>query len=90
MDAVLQSHRTTKTPAVAWTYDPRVANPAGVVFSPATIEAQHTYSLLGVVGKIDHRKWTEKYIVLRNPCGSARGNPTGRICIPLQYGCVVV
>lgn len=73
----IASHRTIKTPAVAWTYDPRAANPAGVVFSPTTIEAQHTYSLLGVVGKIDDQgKWTEKYIVLRNPCGSARGDPT--------------
>jgi hypothetical protein len=59
--------RTIKSPAVAWSYDPLVFNPAKVQFSLDTIIARHTYSLLGVSGN---------YIVLRNPYGSGKKEPT--------------
>jgi hypothetical protein len=62
------TYRTIKSPAVAWSYDPNVANPANVQFSSDTIAAQHTYSLLGVAAK--------KFIVLRNPYGSGKKEPT--------------
>jgi len=62
------TYRTIKSPAVAWSFDPIIANPAKVQFSLDTIPAKHTYSLLGVAGN---------YIVLRNPFGSGKKEPTG-------------
>jgi hypothetical protein len=63
----IATYRSIKSPAVAWSYDPIVANPAKVQFSSNTIAAQHTYSLLGVAA--------ENYIVLRNPYGSGKREP---------------
>jgi hypothetical protein len=63
----IATYRTIKSPAVAWSYDPMVANPAKVQFSSDTVGPQHTYSLLGVAAK--------KYIVLRNPYGSGKKEP---------------
>lgn len=73
----LATNRTLKYPAVAWTYDPAVRNPYKVAFSDATIAAKHSYSLLGVTGIKAGATWTSKYIVLRNPYGSGKGDPTG-------------
>jgi hypothetical protein len=63
------TNRIIKTPAVAWTRD------TGTEYSDTTIVVQHTYSLLGVVGKKVGGIWTEKYIVLRNPYGTVRKDP---------------
>jgi hypothetical protein len=65
--AIDGTFRSIKSPAVAWSFDPKVVNPANVQFSLDTIPPQHTYSLLGVAGN---------YIVLRNPYGSGRKEPT--------------
>ncbi len=62
-----------KMPAVAWTFDPAVTNPAKVQFSPTTIAARHTYSLLGVVKT--GTEVTQQYIVLRNPYGTTKRDP---------------
>jgi hypothetical protein len=65
------TNRIIRTPAVAWTRD------TGTEYSDTTIVIQHTYSLLGVVGKKDSSgKWTDKYIVLRNPYGTVRKDPS--------------
>lgn len=64
------TNRIIRTPAVAWTRD------TGTEYSDTSVVLQHTYSLLGVVGKKDSSgKWTEKYIVLRNPYGMVRKDP---------------
>ena len=65
-------------PAVAWTFDPAVTNPAKVQFSPTTIAARHTYSLLGVVKT--GTEVTQQYIVLRNPYGTTKRDPTSGLC----------
>ncbi len=39
-----------------------------------TINARHTYSLLGVTGTWEPT-WTSKFIVLRNPYGKSKGDP---------------
>jgi hypothetical protein len=73
------TYRTIKSPAVAWSFDPNVANPAKVQFTLDTILPKHTHSLLGVCGN---------YIVLRNPFGSAKKEPTGvSICKPDALWC---
>ena len=67
------TNRAIRTPAIAWTYDPTIANPNNAVYSDATIIAKHTYSLLGVVNlgtTLDKR-----FIVLRNPLGKNKGDP---------------
>jgi hypothetical protein len=69
------TNRTLLYPAVAWTYDSRVYNPNGAVYSDTTIVSQHTYSLLGVTGTKAGTVWTSKYIVLRNPYGMGKGDP---------------
>jgi hypothetical protein len=71
------TNRKLNYPAVAWTFDPAVRNPYNVTFSAAKIAAKHCYSLLGVTGTKSGATWTSKYIVLRNPYGSGRGDPTG-------------
>jgi hypothetical protein len=71
------TNRTLKYPAVAWTFDPAIRNPYNVTFSDAKIAAKHCYSLLGVTGTKSGATWTSKYIVLRNPYGSGKGDPTG-------------
>jgi hypothetical protein len=66
------TNRAIKSPAVAWTYD------YGDQYSDTKIIAQHTYSLLGVAGEKVNKKWTEKkYVVLRNPHGTVKGDPKG-------------
>ncbi len=70
------TNRAINYTAVAWTYDPAVSNPNGAAYSDTTIRGCHTYSLLGVAGKKDASgKWTERYIVLRNPYGIGKGDP---------------
>jgi hypothetical protein len=64
------TNRTIKTPAVAWTKD------TGTQYSDNTIAVQHTYSLLGVAGTKTGTTWTQKYIVLRNPYGTGKKDPT--------------
>jgi hypothetical protein len=66
----VNTNRTIKTPAVAWT------NSAGGQYAETTIAVQHSYSLLGLAGKKDASgNWTDKYIVLRNPIGKRIGDP---------------
>jgi len=78
------TNRIIRYPAVAWTFDSAAANPANAAnpsdppypYSDSTIKEQHCYSLLGVAGKKDSSgKWTDKYIVLRNPFGPIKGDP---------------
>src|SRR5665647_1316106 len=69
---VSNTNRAIKSPAVAWTYD------NGAQYSDNKIIVQHTYSLLGVAGTKDAQgNWTNRYVVLRNPYGSTRGDPVG-------------
>ncbi len=44
-----------------------------------TIRVKHTYSLLGVTGTegCSTWTWTVRYVVLRNPYGTGKGDPTG-------------
>ena len=72
VNLVSNTNRVIQSPAVAWTYD------NGAQYSDNTISAKHTYSLLGVAGKKDAQgNWTDRYVVLRNPYGKVRGDPTG-------------
>jgi len=72
VNLVTNTNRAIKSPAVAWTYD------TGSQYSDTTIIAKHTYSLLGVAGRKNAQgNWTERYVVLRNPYGKERGDPTG-------------
>jgi hypothetical protein len=69
---ITNTNRAIKSPAVAWTYD------TGAQYSDTKIIVQHTYSLLGVAGTKDAQgNWTNRYVVLRNPYGSTRGDPVG-------------
>ncbi len=63
------TNRIIKFPAVAWT------DAAGGQYRDNTITAQHSYSLLGVVGEKVNNIWTKKYVVLRNPHGKGKGDP---------------
>jgi len=70
VNLVSNTNRAIQSPAVAWTYD------TGSQYSDTTIVVKHTYSLLGVAGKKDiNGKWTDKYVVLRNPYGKSKGDP---------------
>jgi len=72
VNLVSNTNRVIQGPAVAWTYE------TGAQYSDTKIIAQHTYSLLGVAGTKDTKNnWTSRYVVLRNPYGKDRGDPTG-------------
>jgi len=72
VNLVTNTNRAIQSPALAWTYE------AGAQYSDTKIIAKHTYSLLGVAGKKNAQGiWTDRYIVLRNPYGKNRGDPTG-------------
>ncbi len=72
VNLISNTNRAIKSPAVAWTYD------TGSQYSDSTITVKHTYSLLGVAGKKDSSgAWTDRYVVLRNPYGKDKGDPTG-------------
>lgn len=72
VNLVSSTNRAIQSPAVAWTYD------TGAQYSDTKIIAKHTYSLLGVAGRKNAQgTWTDRYIVLRNPYGKDRGDPTG-------------
>jgi hypothetical protein len=64
-------YRTTKWPMVAYTYDPRIETPpSGITYEDATIVANHSYSVLGVL-----TQGVSKYIVMRNPWGQKGAGP---------------
>jgi hypothetical protein len=73
-------NRKIQTPAVAWTYDtnnlPGSYNGAfgDPVFNTSTLPACHCFSLLGTYGNTTDTG-DKKYLVLRNPYGSAVGDP---------------
>jgi len=72
VNLVSSTNRAIQSAAVAWTYD------TGAQYSDTKIIAKHTYSLLGVAGRKNAQgTWTDRYVVLRNPYGKDRGDPTG-------------
>lgn len=64
-------YRITQKPMVAYTYDPRIETPpSGITYEDATIVANHSYSVLGVL-----LQGGNKYIVMRNPWGQKGAGP---------------
>jgi len=64
-------YSVTQKPMVAYTYDPRIETPpSGITYEDATIVANHSYSVLGVL-----TQGGSNYIVMRNPWGQKGAGP---------------
>jgi hypothetical protein len=67
----LPLYSVTQKPMVAYTYDPRIEiPPSGITYEDATIVANHSYSVLGVL-----TQGGSNYIVMRNPWGQKGAGP---------------